>query len=98
MPAAEKRVMALLYDQIKTQPGQLLDNELHTLIAAGRDHFESQDLNMLIYEKRLLAETVISRPVMKQFKAFIREQGLLDHAEESDDKNSVSNAAKVSEL
>jgi hypothetical protein len=35
---------------------------------------------------------------MKQFKAFIREQGLLDHAEESDDKNSVSNAAKVSEL
>jgi hypothetical protein len=53
---------------------------------------------MQIYEKRLLAETVISRPVMKQFKAFIREQGLLDHAEENDDEKSVSNAAKVSEL
>ena len=98
MPAAEKRVMALLYDQIKTQPGQLLDNEIHTLIAAGRDQRESQDLTMLIYEKRLLAETVISRPVMKQFKAFIREQGLLDHVEENDDEKSVSNAAKVSEL
>jgi hypothetical protein len=98
MPAAEKRVMTLLYDQIKTQPGQLLDNELHTLIAAGRVQPENHDLKMQIYEKRLLAETVISRPVMKQFKAFIREQGLLDHAEESDDKNSVSNAAKVSEL
>jgi hypothetical protein len=98
MPATEKRVMTQLYDQIKTQPGQLLDNEIHTLIAAGRDQRESQDLTMLIYEKRLLAETVISRPVMKQFKAFIREQGLLDHVEENDDDNSVSNASKVSEL
>jgi hypothetical protein len=33
---------------------------------------------MLLYENRLLAETTISRPVMKQFKAFIRETGLLE--------------------
>jgi hypothetical protein len=29
-----------------------------------------------IYEKRVLAETARSRPVMKAFKAMIREQGL----------------------
>jgi hypothetical protein len=37
------------------------------------------------YEQRLLAETAISRPVMKQFKAFIREQGLLDDAKLNDE-------------
>ena len=33
-------------------------------------------LEALIVEKRVLAETMISRPVMKAFKSMIREQGL----------------------
>jgi hypothetical protein len=33
---------------------------------------------MIIYEQRLLAETMLSRPVMKGFKAMIREQGLFN--------------------
>lgn len=42
---------------------------------------------MLIYEKRLLAETTISRPVMKQFKVFIREHGLLNDLNEENLEN-----------
>jgi hypothetical protein len=87
MRPTEKVVMTLLYDQIKTKPGQLLTGELHSLIAAARNRSEDDALRMLVYEKRLLAETAISRPVMKQFKAFIRETGLLEDTK-ADDENS----------
>ncbi len=85
MRPAEKLVMALLYDQVSTKPGQLLNDELRALIAAARERSDDEDLKMLVYEQRLLAETAISRPVMKQFKAFIREQGLLDDAKIDDE-------------
>ena len=87
MRPTEKVVMTLLYDQIKTKPGQLLTEELHSLIAVTRNRSEDDALTMLVYEKRLLAETAISRPVMKQFKAFIRETGLLEDTK-ADDENS----------
>ena len=87
MRPAEKVVMTLLYDQIKTKPGQLLAAELHSLIAAARNRSENDALIMLLYEKRLLAETAISRPVMKQFKAFIRETGLLEDTKADDENN-----------
>jgi len=87
MRPAEKVVMTLLYDQIKTKPGQLLTDELHSLIAAARNRSEDDTLKMLVYEKRLLAETAISRPVMKQFKAFIRETGLLVDTKTDDENN-----------
>lgn len=77
MPAQEKVVMELLYDRIKHLPGQLLDRSLHALIAAARNADDAEALKNLIYEKRLLAETAISRPVMKGFKAMIRAEGLL---------------------
>ena len=87
MRPAEKVVMTLLYDQIKTKPGQLLTDELHSLIAAARNRSEDDALIMLLYENRLLAETTISRPVMKQFKAFIRETGLLEDTQADDENN-----------
>lgn len=87
MRPAEKVVMTLLYDQIKTEPGRLLTGELHALIAAARAQSDDDALKMQVYEKRLLAETGISRPVMKQFKAFIRETGLLEDTK-ADDENS----------
>ena len=83
MKSTEKIVMTLLYDQVKCRPGQVLDETIHPLIAAARDRKDDEALKMLIYEKRLLAETAISRPVMKAFKAFIREQGLLESTEET---------------
>ena len=87
MQPAEKVVMTLLYDHIKTKPGQLLTEELHSLIAVTRNRSEDDALTMLVYEKRLLAETAISRPVMKQFKAFIRETGLLEDTKADDENN-----------
>jgi hypothetical protein len=85
MRPTEKLVMALLYDQINSKPGQLLSEELRELIATSRERSDDEALKMQIYEQRLLAETAISRPVMKQFKAFIRQQGLLDDAKLDDD-------------
>ena len=77
MQTAEKRVMELLYAEVQALPGLLLDASIHALIAEGRSN-PSDTMKNLIYEQRLLAETAISRPVMKNFKAMIRQQGLLD--------------------
>jgi hypothetical protein len=75
MAAAEKLVMALLYDTVKDRPGRHLGATEHALIASARAGGDAA-LRESIYEKRVLAETAISRPVMKAFKALIREQGL----------------------
>jgi hypothetical protein len=75
MNAEEKTVMALLYEQVKDCPTQLLGGEIHTLVAESQKHLDDAG-KMVIYEYRLLAETMISRSVMKEFKAMIREQGL----------------------
>ncbi len=77
MAAEEKRVMAWLYDEVKGRPGNLLGDEIHRLIGESRGELDDQRRNA-IYEKRVLAETMISRPVMKGFKAMIREQGLFE--------------------
>ena len=84
MRTEEKRVMELLYDEVKAQPGKLLDTALHLLIAQAREHPDEATKN-IIYEKRLLAETEISRPVMKGFKAMIRQEGLLVVALDSEE-------------
>ncbi|TWH76283.1 hypothetical protein LX59_01206 [Azomonas agilis] len=77
MPPSEKVVMALLYDCISHLPGERLPASMRDLIAqVGPQPDEPQKLS--IYEQRVLAETIISRPIMKTFKARIRTQGLLD--------------------
>jgi hypothetical protein len=85
MRETEKVVMALLYDEVKTCPGRLLDGAVHALIAAARGS-PDEALRNLVYEKRVLAETAISRPVMKGFKAMIRREGLLDGADETEEE------------
>ena len=75
MGAVDKVVMARLYDALKDRPGQRFGDEFHALIAAARND-AGEAMRNFIYEKRVLAETAISRPVMKAFKSMIREQGL----------------------
>lgn len=77
MNATEKQVMEQLYDQSRHLPVVRLDAGLHGLIASARAQIDDA-LRNLIYEQRVLAETMISRPVMKAFKAMIRAQGLFD--------------------
>jgi len=85
MPEHEKIIMTLLYDQIKMHKGQILNTDLHTLIAQARVQPTDETLKMQVYEQRLLAETALTRPVMKKFKAYIREHGLLTATESDED-------------
>lgn len=72
----EKKVMAVLYDSLKHLPGDRLPINIHALIAIVRERL-SDELVEQIYEQRLYAEQAISRPVMKGFKAKLRESGIL---------------------
>ena len=76
MNEAEKQVMAYIYDVIKHKPGKLLNPNVHQLIATARYQADEQLIEE-IYEQRLYAEQMISRPVMKAYKAMLREQGIL---------------------
>ena len=77
MGEVEKRVMAALYDALRHRPGQRFGDSEHALIATARQGAD-EALKMAIYERRVLAETAISRPVMKAYKAMIRAEGLFE--------------------
>ncbi|MGD8569773.1 MAG: hypothetical protein PVJ39_16930 [Gammaproteobacteria bacterium] len=76
MNECEKEVVAVIYDVIKDEPGRLLDPALHQLIALARLELNEQLIEK-VYEQRLYAEQMISRPVMKAYKAMLREEGIL---------------------
>lgn len=86
MNDADKNVAIALYDAVGRRPGNRLDAaSCHALIEEARTACD-EALRMRIYEQRLLAETMLSRPVMKAFKSRLREAGILqrssdDHAE-----------------
>lgn len=84
MRPTEKQVLELLYDQLAGVPGERLGGETHALIAEARGRLDEAMKNR-VYEQRVLAETIISRPVMKGFKALIRQQGLLDPRHDQED-------------
>lgn len=77
MSPLDKIVMEQLYDAVKDRPGLRFGDEIHGLIASARNA-PSEVLKEFLYEQRVLAETAISRPVMKAFKAMIRQQGLFE--------------------
>lgn len=76
MNTEEKQVMAVIYDGVKHKPGKLLDPRVHQLIALARIELSAQLIEK-IYEQRLYAEQMISRPVMKAYKAMLRQEGIL---------------------
>ena len=77
MNREEKRVMMLIYDVVKHQPGKLLDSQVHALIDLAREGL-SENLVETIYEQRLYAEQMISRAVMKSYKSMLRREGILE--------------------
>ena len=77
MAVQEKQVMTVLYDALKHRSGKRLDSSLHELIHKALDPDPGDVLLSAVYEKRVLAETRISRPVMKAFKARLRAEGVL---------------------
>lgn len=76
MGQREKDAIALVYDVVKDRPGKLLEDAHHALIAKARQGMD-EAMVAQVYEQRLYAETMISRPVMKAFKAWLRQEGVL---------------------
>lgn len=76
MNQAEKQVMVVIYDVIKHLPGEQLEPSVHQLIALARSK-SSELMIEEVYEQRLYAEQMISRPVMKAYKAMLRQEGIL---------------------
>jgi hypothetical protein len=81
MPLHEKIIMEQLYDRVRSHEGLKLGVDQHNLIAKARamrdDVGLSEDMRDLVYEQRLYGETMISRPVMKDFKFILRKTGIL---------------------
>lgn len=76
MGQREKDAIALVYDVVKDRAGKLLEGAHHALIAKARQGMD-EAMVAQVYEQRLYAETMISRPVMKAFKAWLRQEGVL---------------------
>ena len=77
MADPEKAAMAVIYDVVRGRPGERLDPSLRALIAETRDGVPDEARRMAVYAQRLLAETQLSRPVMKAWKARLRAEGVL---------------------
>lgn len=76
MDAADRAAMEVIYDQLGGRSGERLDPGLHELIARTRHGADAHE-RLEVYEQRLLAETTLSRPVMKAYKAMLRQAGVL---------------------
>jgi len=76
MAAEEKGIMEGLYDACTEREGLLLGDDYHDLVRAARAD-GGDTMRARVYEQRVLAETMISRPVMKGFKARLRREGVL---------------------
>ena len=73
--------MEKLYDDVMDMPTSLLGQSQHDMIKRARhaitqNHF-NEEMREEIYEQRLYAESMISRPVMKNFKSLLRAAHIL---------------------
>lgn len=80
MSSDDKIVMSQLYDVVKNLPGKIFGEEFHILIKTARQQ-RTDEIKNYTYEKRVLAETMLSRPVMESYKAMIRAEGLFAAAQ-----------------
>ena len=76
MTSEEKRLMTIIYDLVKSNPGERLDSKLHSIIASARAN-PNEPIIEQIYEQRMYAEQMIGRPVMKAYKSMLRVEGIL---------------------
>lgn len=72
----EKEAMTIFYDVTKHRTGINLGDDIHQLIRLARLGI-NDELREKVYEQRMYAETMISRPVMKTFKAKLRSHNII---------------------
>jgi hypothetical protein len=82
MSETDKVVMAALYDAVKHRPASALATNCTR--SSPRPAPRRRRAAGFHLRKRVLAETTLSRPVMKAFKAMIRAEGLFAGLEEED--------------
>ncbi len=72
MLPGEKAAVMCIYDVVKLQPGKLFDEEAHATISKARMQSDEATLHQ-IHELRAYAEVNIPKPVMKAYKAMLRD-------------------------
>lgn len=78
MGIEEQNALIAIYDVIKQQSGELLEANLHQLIATARQQMTAEILQR-VHQQRIYAEAVIPKPVMKAFKQRLREALMPEH-------------------
>jgi hypothetical protein len=71
MDETAKTALAAVYDAVRTQPGHLLGDEVHALIAQARRGADPA-LAEAVHAWRVRAESLIPKPAMKAFKQELR--------------------------
>lgn len=72
MLPGEKAAVMCIYDVVKLQPGKLFDDETHTIVTQARIQ-PNNESKIKIHELRVYAEANIPKPVMKAYKAILRD-------------------------
>ncbi|MBI1423275.1 MAG: hypothetical protein GC149_07405 [Gammaproteobacteria bacterium] len=72
MLSGEKAAVMCVYDVIKQQPGTLFDEAAHAAISSARRQSDNT-IEDKIHELRVYAEANIPKPVMKAYKAVLRD-------------------------
>ncbi len=78
MNLLDKQVISRVYQAINKEYESILGDDIHEFIVEHTDSTSDEARTLAVYETRLLAETKISRPVMKAFKARIRARGIYE--------------------
>lgn len=68
----EKRAILAIYDVLPSTDGGRFDAEVHRHIGIARDPGSPPNPD-LIHQLRIRAEELIPKPIMKRYKAFLRE-------------------------
>jgi len=72
MLPGEKAAVMCIYDVVKLQPGTLFDNAAHATISQARTQADEATMEK-IHALRVYAEANIPKPVMKAYKAVLRD-------------------------
>ena len=72
MLPGEKAAVLAIYDVVMRMPAPLFDEAVHAAIADARENPDSMVLDA-IHQFRIRAEAEIPKPVMKRYKAFLRD-------------------------
>lgn len=72
MLPGEKAAVMCIYDVVKLQPGKIFDDEAHATISKARTQLDDATKDK-VHKLRVYAEANIPKPVMKAYKAVLRD-------------------------